>query len=94
MAPLVDAAPLTLLACCGNKSRKCYRKKFTEHSLTFRAYEKHTRERGSPLNPVTIRVGSIVNYAVNISTSNARGTSTSFVSRYDLIDSFYRREHM
>lgn len=80
MAPLVDAAPLTLLACCGNKSRKCYRKKFTEHSLTFCAYEKHSRT-GFPVNPVTIHVGSIVNYAVNISTSNAQGTLTSLVSR-------------
>lgn len=91
MAPLVDATLLTLLACCGNKSRKCYRKKFTEHSLTFYAYEKHLRT-GSPVNPVTSRVGSIVNYAVNISISNARDTLTSLVS--GLIDSFYRREHV
>lgn len=37
MAPLVAAAPPTFLACRGNKSRKCYRKGFTRHGVTFLA---------------------------------------------------------
>lgn len=37
MAPLVAAAPPTFLACRGNKSRKCYRKEFTRHGVTFLA---------------------------------------------------------
>lgn len=37
MAPLVAAAPPTFLACPGNKSRKCYRKEFTRHGVTFLA---------------------------------------------------------
>lgn len=76
--------------CCGNKSRKCYRKKFTGLHIRLLSARAHThtypptrkRKAGgeeeagfslplSPINPVTIlRVGSIVNYAVNIGTSD------------------------
>lgn len=91
MAPLVDVAPLTFLARCGNKSRKCYRKKFTEHSLTFCAYMYET-QTGSLVNLVTIlRVGSIVNCVVNIGTSNIRGILILLAFSSDLIDSFYHR---